>query len=71
MSVTLKLADQDAKLAGDIMQATAKFQARKAKGEDPRFEGNVLDRLISSEVMATRVAEIAAAFHTAVRANAR
>lgn len=71
MSVTLKLADQDAQLIGNILLSVGKLQKAASEEKETRFALAELDRLCSSASMITRVAELAGSFQTAVRANQR
>lgn len=71
MSVTLKLADADARLIGEILTTVVRHQAAVAKGQETVYFLKQLDRLVSPPIMVHHVMELAGAFRTVVRANER
>ena len=71
LSVTLKMADQDAKLVGDILDNVAKLQGAALEGKETVHQLQALDRLVSSHVMVKRVIELTGAFRVVTRANER
>lgn len=71
MSVTLKIADQDASMVGAILLDVCRLQKAAIHGEETKVLLGNLDRRISSDQMIEQVRQIADAFIVAVRANQR
>lgn len=71
MSVTLKIADEDAKLVASIMEEVAKIQDASIHGRETVVFLRRLEILIPSDQGVKRVLEIGGAFKTAARANER
>lgn len=71
VSVTLKLADDDARLVGEILARIARLQGAALMGSETEHELKALNMLISSTAMVHRVTELSGAFISAVRANER
>lgn len=71
MSVTLKLADQDADLIQRVLKTVAGLQQAFLRKEETVHFMRQLEREISSAMMVDHVLELAGAFKVAVRANER
>lgn len=71
MSVTLKLADEDAKLIGNVLNNVAKLQEAALSGKETVLFLKAMDRTVSSPEMIKHLNELSGAFRVAARANER
>jgi hypothetical protein len=71
VSVTIKLANGDAKLVGDLLQDLVNLNRKVLEGKSNLQDTKALQHRINSIVMANHVQELVGAFHTAVRANTK
>lgn len=69
MSVTLKMADADAKLAADILTDVVKLNIARLDNQETVHYLRAIERRIPSHDMARHVMEIVGAFNVAVRSN--
>jgi len=69
VSVTIKLADADAKLVGDLLNDLCKLNKARIDGRETVPQLKNIELRIPNTVMLEHVQEIVGAFQTAVRAN--